>query len=65
MPSKGVGYKTAKPVPIRSAAVIGAGTMGAGITMALISIGIPTYLVEQNEKVGFVSFNHRDDLYTC
>jgi 3-hydroxyacyl-CoA dehydrogenase/enoyl-CoA hydratase/3-hydroxybutyryl-CoA epimerase len=38
----------AKPLEIRHAAVIGGGTMGAGITHALIRAGIPVRLVEVN-----------------
>jgi 3-hydroxyacyl-CoA dehydrogenase len=34
--------------PIQSAAVIGAGTMGTGITAALIAIGIPTVLIDSD-----------------
>ena len=57
VPSKAIGYKTAKPLPLRVAAVVGAGTMGAGIAMTLISVGITTYLIEQNEKVSFFGGN--------
>jgi 3-hydroxyacyl-CoA dehydrogenase len=34
---------------IRKAAVIGAGTMGGGITMSLVSAGIPTTLIEMKQ----------------
>lgn len=37
---------TAKPRPIRSAAVIGAGTMGGGIAMCFANKGIPVALVD-------------------
>ncbi|XP_062574450.1 peroxisomal bifunctional enzyme-like [Saccostrea cucullata] len=47
----GGSYKTAKPLPVRSTAVIGAGTMGSGIAVCLLSAGLPVYLLEQNEKV--------------
>ncbi|XP_033108305.1 peroxisomal bifunctional enzyme-like isoform X2 [Anneissia japonica] len=46
----GVSYKTAKPMPVKTAAVIGAGTMGIGISMALISSGIQVFLTEQNKE---------------
>ncbi|XP_061186168.1 peroxisomal bifunctional enzyme-like [Saccostrea echinata] len=46
----GGSYKTAKPLPVRSTAVIGAGTMGSGIAVCLLSAGLPVYLLEQNEK---------------
>jgi 3-hydroxyacyl-CoA dehydrogenase len=37
-------------VKVNRAAVIGAGTMGGGISMALANAGIPVTLVEQNEE---------------
>jgi 3-hydroxyacyl-CoA dehydrogenase len=37
--------------PIRSATVIGAGTMGTGITMALVALEIPTTLIDENPTV--------------
>lgn len=40
----------AKPLPIKKVGVVGAGTMGGGITMALINAGIPVTLVEQNQE---------------
>lgn len=39
----------AKPLPIRSAAVIGGGTMGAGIAAALRDAGLPVVLIERDE----------------
>lgn len=56
----GGSYKTAKPLPVRSTAVIGAGTMGSGIAVCLLSAGLPVYLLEQNEKVRCTP-----TLYTC
>jgi 3-hydroxyacyl-CoA dehydrogenase len=44
----GVG-KDVKPREIKSAAVIGAGTMGGGIAMALASSGIPVTVIETGE----------------
>jgi 3-hydroxyacyl-CoA dehydrogenase len=44
---QGSGDKAARP--IHSAAVIGAGTMGSGIAAALVSIGIPTVLIDSDE----------------
>ncbi|ELU09144.1 hypothetical protein CAPTEDRAFT_144302 [Capitella teleta] len=46
----GASFKTVKGRPIRNAAVIGAGTMGTGITMAMLNAGIPVTLVEQDRK---------------
>ena len=40
----------AKPYDIRSAAVIGAGTMGAGIAIALANAGIPVRLKETSQQ---------------
>ncbi len=36
--------------PIKSAAVIGAGTMGGGITMSLVNAGIPTTIIEVQQE---------------
>lgn len=41
---------TAQPKPIRSAAVIGAGTMGGGIAMVFANAGIPVYLVDISDE---------------
>ncbi|SIQ79409.1 MULTISPECIES: 3-hydroxyacyl-CoA dehydrogenase NAD-binding domain-containing protein [Acidiphilium] len=38
-----------KPAPVKSAAVIGAGTMGGGIAMNFANAGIPVTLVETDE----------------
>ena len=40
-----------KPAQIKQAAVIGAGTMGAGIVVTLLNAGILVIIVEQNQKV--------------
>lgn len=40
----------AKPHPIRSAAVIGGGTMGAGIAAALRDAGLPVVLIERDSE---------------
>jgi 3-hydroxyacyl-CoA dehydrogenase len=40
-----------KPLPIRSAAVIGAGTMGGGIAMNFANAGIPVTLLEVSGEV--------------
>ncbi len=40
--------KSVKPIPIASAAVIGAGTMGGGIAMCFANAGIPVALVDAN-----------------
>ncbi len=44
----GIG-KDIKPVNIETAAVIGAGTMGAGIAICFANAGIPVTLIEQKE----------------
>jgi len=36
--------------PIKKAAVIGAGTMGGGIAMAIVNAGIPVVLLEMNQQ---------------
>ncbi|XP_041478432.1 peroxisomal bifunctional enzyme-like isoform X1 [Lytechinus variegatus] len=50
VPDGSTSYKTAKGQEVKSAAVIGAGTMGVGITMSMVLAGIPTYLTEQNQE---------------
>ena len=50
LPSGG-NYKTAKPVPVKTTGVIGAGTMGGGIALSLITSGFSCVLVEQNKEV--------------
>ncbi|MEQ1890143.1 MAG: 3-hydroxyacyl-CoA dehydrogenase NAD-binding domain-containing protein, partial [Alphaproteobacteria bacterium] len=37
-------------IPIKTAGVIGAGTMGGGITMNLVNVGIPVTLVETSQE---------------
>jgi 3-hydroxyacyl-CoA dehydrogenase len=39
-----------KPVEIKTVAVIGAGTMGGGITMNFANAGVPVTLIEQDQK---------------
>jgi 3-hydroxyacyl-CoA dehydrogenase len=41
--------KDVKPREIKSAAVIGAGTMGGGISMALVNAGFPVTIIETGE----------------
>jgi 3-hydroxyacyl-CoA dehydrogenase len=41
--------KDTSPIPIKSAAVIGAGTMGGGIAMVLANAGIPVLLKEADQ----------------
>ena len=41
---------TATPKPIRSAAVIGAGTMGGGIAMVFANAGMPVHLVDVSQE---------------
>jgi monoamine oxidase len=47
----GANFQTAKPLPVKSTAVIGAGTMGSGIAVCLLNAGYQVFLLEQNEKV--------------
>jgi 3-hydroxyacyl-CoA dehydrogenase len=42
--------KDVKPREVKSAAVIGAGTMGGGISMALVNAGIPVTVIEASEE---------------
>jgi 3-hydroxyacyl-CoA dehydrogenase len=41
--------KDVKPIDVRSAAVVGAGTMGGGITMTYVNAGIPVVLKEVDQ----------------
>ncbi|WP_296227619.1 3-hydroxyacyl-CoA dehydrogenase NAD-binding domain-containing protein [Ralstonia sp. UBA689] len=41
--------RTAKPRPIASVGVVGGGTMGAGIAVALLDAGLPVIMVERDE----------------
>jgi 3-hydroxyacyl-CoA dehydrogenase len=41
--------KDVKPREIKRAAVIGAGTMGGGISMNFVNVGIPVTIIENNE----------------
>ncbi|ESO94639.1 hypothetical protein LOTGIDRAFT_202473 [Lottia gigantea] len=43
-------YKVSKDIPVKTAGVIGAGTMGSGIAVSLLTSGIPVILVEQDSK---------------
>uniref|UniRef100_A0A3Q0QUI1 Peroxisomal bifunctional enzyme n=1 Tax=Amphilophus citrinellus TaxID=61819 RepID=A0A3Q0QUI1_AMPCI len=49
MPS-GARWETSKPRPVHKAAVIGLGTMGRGITVALAQAGLSVVAVETQEK---------------
>ncbi|XP_070802058.1 peroxisomal bifunctional enzyme [Pituophis catenifer annectens] len=46
----GASWKTASPQPIRKAAVIGLGTMGQGIVVALVKAKIPVVALEKDKK---------------
>ena len=52
---KGGNYKTVAPKKLKTGAVIGAGTMGTGIAMAMMNAGMPVTLVEQDKKVRLVT----------
>jgi 3-hydroxyacyl-CoA dehydrogenase len=41
--------RVAQPRPIQSVGVVGGGTMGAGIAVALLSAGLPVVMVERDE----------------
>ncbi|CAH1781961.1 unnamed protein product [Owenia fusiformis] len=56
-------YNTVKPMNIKTAAVIGAGTMGTGIAMALLNARIPVTLVEQNKQFLEKGVKMIQDLY--
>ncbi len=44
------GLPPAEPLPIDKAGVVGAGTMGSGIAIALAQAGIPVVVVDNNEE---------------
>ncbi|OPH81577.1 3-hydroxyacyl-CoA dehydrogenase NAD-binding domain-containing protein [Nitrobacter vulgaris] len=44
------GLKGVEPLPLRKAGVVGGGTMGAGITVALRDAGIPVVLIERDAE---------------
>jgi 3-hydroxyacyl-CoA dehydrogenase len=43
------GMRPAEPLPIESAGIVGAGTMGTGIAITFANAGIPTVVVEPND----------------
>ena len=47
---RGVGKVSGTPLPVRSVAIIGAGTMGGGIAMACVNAGIPVWLKDTNQE---------------
>jgi 3-hydroxyacyl-CoA dehydrogenase len=52
-----------QPLPIRSAAIVGAGTMGGGIAMNFANAGIPVQLLELNQQaldrgIGLIQKNY-------
>jgi 3-hydroxyacyl-CoA dehydrogenase len=44
------GMGAVKPVEIKTAAIVGAGTMGGGIAMALANSGVPTTLIDVSQE---------------
>ena len=50
MPS-GENSTNTKPLPVKTTAVIGAGTMGSGIAVSLLTAGFSVILLEQDKKV--------------
>ncbi|MEP9348839.1 3-hydroxyacyl-CoA dehydrogenase NAD-binding domain-containing protein [Xanthobacter sp. KR7-225] len=57
------GLDGAKARPIAQAAVIGAGTMGAGIAVALADAGLPVTLVERDGEAAAAGLARVRDLY--
>ena len=47
---RGVGKVAGVPLPVRSVAIIGAGTMGGGIAMACVNAGIPVVLKDTSQE---------------
>ncbi|XP_066295964.1 peroxisomal bifunctional enzyme-like [Branchiostoma lanceolatum] len=47
--NKTVNYRTAEPLVINSVGVLGAGTMGVGITICLLQAGLKVVLIEANK----------------
>lgn len=47
----GTSGNSIKPRPVKSTAVVGAGTMGSGIAVAILSAGFPVILVEDNKQL--------------
>ena len=54
-----------KPKAVKTGAVIGAGTMGSGITVAMLNAGIPVILVEQNKEVRTKSLSSNNFMWHC
>ncbi len=48
--SKIPGLPPAEPLPVASAGVVGAGTMGSGIAIAFAQAGIPVVVVDTNDE---------------
>jgi len=75
LPDGSANYKSVKPLPLQSVAIIGLGTMGTGIAWATLNAGIPVILIEYNKQVITVSSirvrhsHHRDTMqqagYCC
>ncbi len=42
--------KDLKPAPVKSAAVVGAGTMGGGIAMSFANVGVPVKILEVSQE---------------
>ncbi|XP_070567016.1 peroxisomal bifunctional enzyme-like [Ptychodera flava] len=51
LPGGKISHKTVKPLPVKTAAVIGCGTMGNGIAMSFVDNNIPIFLLEINQKL--------------
>lgn len=59
------GAGQARPLPIACTAVVGAGTMGAGIAMALADAGIPSALIERDPAALENGFKRIRDNYAA
>jgi 3-hydroxyacyl-CoA dehydrogenase len=55
--------RSAQPRPIRSASVVGGGTMGAGIAVALLDAGLPVTMIERDDASLARGRAHIDKIY--
>lgn len=61
--SKISGQEGVKALPIERVAVVGAGTMGSGITLALVDAGLPTLVLEMNDAAAACGRERIEGLY--
>ena len=55
--------RSAKPRPIDSIGVVGGGTMGAGIAVAVLDAGLPVTMVERDDEALARGRNHIEKVY--